>query len=162
MEKLKSGLDDITNFASPDWYLSMEKYKSGRVRISIFSWKISNPDVSGFSFINEKFQIQTCPDFNFGHVRISIFQLRNFKSGRVRNSIPDTSGFQFFNWEISNPDASGFQFRTSDSILLIWQLSTVIWQSLETIKTTMIQQQQQQTIQWVLTSVQFNLVYTFL
>ena len=93
MEKLKSGLDDVTNFASPDWYLSMEKYKSGRVRISIFSWKISNPDVSGFSFINEKFQIRTCPDFNFGHVRISIFPLRNFKSGRVRISIPD---FRFY------------------------------------------------------------------
>ena len=117
MQKLKSGLDDVTNFASPDRYLSMEKYKSGRVRISIFSWKISNPDVSGFSFINEKFQIRTRPDFNFGHVRILIFQSRNFKSGRVRNSIPDTSGFQFFNGEISNPDASGFQFRTSDSIL---------------------------------------------
>ena len=39
IEKLKSGLDDITNFASPDWYLSKVKYKSGRVRIFIFQWK---------------------------------------------------------------------------------------------------------------------------
>ena len=36
-----------------------------------------------------KFKIRTRPDFNSGHVRISIFQLQNFKSGRVQISIPD-------------------------------------------------------------------------
>ena len=115
IRKLKSGLDVKTNSVSPDLYLSMEKSKYGRVRISIFTLKISNSDMSGFSFINGKFQFRTCPNFNYGHVRILIFQLQNSKSGHVRISIPDTSGFQFSNCKISNPDASRFRFRTSDS-----------------------------------------------
>ena len=73
----------------------MEKSKYGHVRISIFTLKISNSDMSGFSFINGKFQFRTCLNFNYGHVRILIFQLQNSKSGHVRISIPDTSGFQF-------------------------------------------------------------------
>ena len=111
-----------TNSVSPDLYLSMEKSKYGRVRISIFTLKISNSDMSGFSFINGKFQFRTCPNFNYGHVRILIFQLQNSKSGHVRISIPDTSGFQFSNCKISNPDASRFRFRTSDSHMPCWNL----------------------------------------
>ena len=104
-----------TNSVSPDSYLSMEKSKYGRVQISIFTLKISNSDMSGFSFINGKFQFRTCPNFNYGRVYILIFLLQNSKSGHVRISIPDTSGFQFSNCKISNPGASRFRFRTSDS-----------------------------------------------
>jgi len=104
-----------TNSVNPDLYLSMEKSKYGRVRISIFTLKISNSDMSRFSYINGKFQFLICPNFNYGHVRILIFQLQNSKSGHVRISIPDTSGFQFSNCKISNPDVSRFRFRTSDS-----------------------------------------------
>ena len=67
----------------PDFYLSIENFESGHVRISI-------TDTSGFQF----------------------FELLNFKSGHVRISNPDTSGFQFSNCKISNPDVSGIQFRT--------------------------------------------------
>ena len=123
IDKYKSGLTEFVFTSSPDFYLSMEKSKYGRVRISIFTLKISNSDMSGFSFINGKFQFRTCPNFNYGHVRILIFQLQNSKSGHVRISIPDTSGFQFSNCKISNPDASGFQFRTSDSHVVLSSIS---------------------------------------
>ena len=67
----------------PDFYLSIENFKSGRVRISI-------TDTSGFQF----------------------FELLNLKSGHVRISNPDTSRFQFFNCKISYLDVSGILFRT--------------------------------------------------
>ena len=55
-------------FVSPDFFFPIEKFKSGRVRIFLFSkkkcidihqWKNINPDVSGFLFSNGKIKIRT-------------------------------------------------------------------------------------------------------
>ena len=71
----------------PDFYLSIEYLKSGLVQISYL-------DVSRFEIFDRKFRIWTCPNFNFGHVRI-FFSIENLKSGRVQISI---SNFRFYPW----------------------------------------------------------------
>ena len=81
----------------PHIHFHFENFKFGHVRIFIYQWEISIPDMSEFqlrtrpyfNFSIAKFKIRTRPDFNSGHVRISIFQLQNFKSGRVQILIPD-------------------------------------------------------------------------
>ena len=81
----------------PDIHFLFENFKFGHVRIFIYQWEISIPDMSEFqlrtcpyfNFSIAKFKIRTRPDFNSGHVRISIFQLQNFKSRHVQISIPD-------------------------------------------------------------------------
>ena len=70
----------------------------------ILPFKTSNLDVSRFLFINWKFWIRTCPDFNYGHVRILIFwitkfQIRtcpDFNYGQVRISIFWITKFQIW------------------------------------------------------------------
>ena len=73
----------------PDFKFLFKKKKFGLVQIFIYQLNISNLDLSRFEIFDWKFQIRTCPDLNYGHVRIFFFSIENLKSGLVQISILD-------------------------------------------------------------------------